>query len=236
MVCTPRVRDLHLARPRDMTLINKRGICCQAELTVTKFTPGRGRGPTVNDLIITNRRQGVPEYDQNWIKTQLFIPPPPRDASWSWEKSGFPFFKVKKAILGRKNFFRSYSIIKNLKKSGNPGIPGKLAWIPLPLPISPSPCLPPFVFLFGHLFINYSNSQPAIRGYRVNIVQNVVTSDIYQDMFYRYQRLALGRITIFYCNGKCLKLKNKMAAKFTMKCAIIPYNSKPLSSNTLEYP
>ena len=38
------------------------------------------------------------------------------------------FLKSEKAILGRKkHIFKSYSSIKNLKKSGNPGISGELA-------------------------------------------------------------------------------------------------------------
>ena len=35
------------------------------------------------------------------------------------------FLKSKKAIFGKKNIFRSYSIIRNLKKSRNPWISQK---------------------------------------------------------------------------------------------------------------
>ena len=52
---------------------------------------------------------------------------------------------------------------------------------------------------------------------------------IYPDMFYRYQRWELGRIIILYSPEKCLKLNNKMAAKFTIKMCYYSIYPQPLS-------
>ena len=47
---------------------------------------------------------------------------------WAMAKILIYFFEVEKShFRSKKNIFRSYSVIRNLKKSGNQGISGKLA-------------------------------------------------------------------------------------------------------------
>ena len=82
-------------------------------------------------------------YVVEWMMTCFII----RDASGSWGKISRKSRKSKKAILGQKKpfFGHIFSIIKNLKKSENPGISRKLAslyyyWVHLFMDMSIHTC------------------------------------------------------------------------------------------------